>query len=383
VTRARFLLFFGLVLVLRISVAARFRGNFDTQSFLIAVQSVVSGENVYAATDRYNYSPIWAFVATGLWEAAKPNAGTFVLLLGLLQIAADAASTVLLVGIARRRLGLSDDESRHRALLFFANPVSVLISCAHGQFDGLSIVFLLGAILLSGPAASPARGRSAGVVPSGARALGVAVMLSLSLLVKHVTLFHPLLFSRRRERGGLPDALVLAPYLVFAAAFLPYAAALGKILDNVVLYGGRLSGLALERGGGVESLVELSPRRPILFALLLLAAVAWAIREARGWELSRASLLLFLVLLCFSPSHGVQYLVWPIALGSLYPSAAYGVYTLAAALYHSSAPESVGIPWPIRATPAATWLAAAVWLVSETVRGRRALRGSPDRVSAA
>ncbi len=51
-TRVRFFLLFGLVLVLRVAVAARFRGNFDTQSFLIAVQSVVAGDNVYAATDR-------------------------------------------------------------------------------------------------------------------------------------------------------------------------------------------------------------------------------------------------------------------------------------------------------------------------------------------
>jgi hypothetical protein len=375
VTRARFLLLFGLVLVLRLAVAARFRGNFDTQSFLIAVQSVVSGENVYAATDRYNYSPVWAYLAAGIWEVARPNAGTFVLLLGVLQIAADAASTFLLAGIAGRRLGLSEEESRRRAMLFFSNPISVLISCAHGQFDGLSILFLLAALLLS---AQPY---------SGARSLGVAAMLALSLLVKHVTIFHPLLFSRRRDSdrssNGLPDALVLAPYLVFAAAFVPYAGALGKIVDNVFLYGGRLSGPALERSGGVQSLVELAPRVPALFSLLLLAAVVWAFRETRGWELSRACLLLFLVLLAFSPSHGVQYMVWPIALGSLYPSAAYGVFTLAGALYHSSAPESVAIPWPIRATPMGTWLAAVAWLVSETVRGRRALRGNPDSVSSA
>ena len=375
-SRARFVLLFALVLVLRVAVAARFRGNFDTQSFLIAVQSVVSGENVYASTDRYNYSPLWAFVATGIWEIAKPNPGTFVLLLGLLQIASDSVSTALLVGIARTRLGLSPEESRRRALLFFSNPISVLISCAHGQFDGLSILCLLAALLLS---ARP---------PSGARRLGVSAMLALSLLVKHVTIFHPLLFSRRRDGNGhdgspnaLPDALVLAPYVVFAAAFAPYAGALGKIVDNVLLYGGRLSGLALERGGGVQGLVELSPPQPILFPLILVAAVVWAFRETRGWELSRASLLLFLVLLCVSPSYGVQYLVWPIALGSLYPSAAYGVFTLAGALYHSSAPESVAIPWPIRATPLATWLAAVVWLVAETVRGRRAMRGDPILVS--
>ena len=380
-TRVRFFLVFGLVLILRVSIAARFRGNFDTQSFLIAVQSVVTGQNIYVATDRYNYSPLWSFVATGVWNIAKPDPGTFVFLLGVLQIAADVASTFLLLGIARRRLGLPEEESRRRALLFFSNPISVLISCSHGQFDGLSILFLLAALFLSArpPSEAPSEGRP----PSWARSLKIAAMLSLSLLVKHVTLFHPLLFSKRREKGGLPDAAVLAPYAVFAAAFLPYVAALDKIVDNVLLYGGRLSGPVLERGGGIQSLLELSPRRPILFALLLLAAVAWSLRETRAWELARASLHLFLVLLCFTPSYGVQYLVWPIALGSLYPSAAYGVFTLAGALYHSSAPESVGIPWPIRATPPATWLAAVVWLVSETVRGRKILRGNPDSVSAA
>ena len=156
-TRVRFLLVFGLVLVLRVSIAARFRGNFDTQSFLIAVQSVVTGQNIYAATDRYNYSPLWSFVATGIWNIAKPDPGTFVFLLGALQIAADAASTFLLLGIARRRLGLPEEESRRRALLFFSNPISVLISCSHGQFDGLSILFLLAALLLSARPPSGAR----------------------------------------------------------------------------------------------------------------------------------------------------------------------------------------------------------------------------------
>ena len=262
-TRVRFLLVFGLVLILRVSIAARFRGNFDTQSFLIAVQSVVTGQNIYVATDRYNYSPLWSFVATGVWNIAKPDPGTFVFLLGVLQIAADVASTFLLLGIARRRLGLPEEESRRRALLFFSNPISVLISCSHGQFDGLSILFLLAALFLSArpPSEAPSEGRP----PSWARSLKIAAMLSLSLLVKHVTLFHPLLFSKRREKGGLPDAAVLAPYAVFAAAFVPYVAALDKIVDNVLLYGGRLSGPVLERGGGIQSLLELSPRRPIVF----------------------------------------------------------------------------------------------------------------------
>jgi hypothetical protein len=359
VTRGRFFLVFGLVLVLRLAIAARFHGNFDTQSFLMVVQGVLNGQNIYEVTDRYNYSPAWALVCAGLWKASASNVGTFVLLLGLLQVAADCASTGLLSKIGRERLGLDADEARRRALLFFTNPISVLISCAHGQFDGLSILFLLGALAM---AARP---------PSAARNGGTSALLSLSLLAKHVTLFHPLLFSRRRDRrGGLPDALVLAPYAVFAASFLPYAGAWGAIVDHVVLYGSR-SGAGLQKPGGIQAFVHDVPGNRIFFSIVFLLGAVWTLRETRRWELSRACLALFLALLVFSPSWAVQYLVWPVALGALYPSAAYGIYTLAGALYHSSAPESLAMPWPVRATPLGTWVAALLWLAVEVVRARR------------
>jgi hypothetical protein len=359
VSRGRFLLVFGLVLVLRLAIAARFRGNFDTQSFLMVVQGVLNGQNIYEVTDRYNYSPVWAFVSAGLWKASASNVGTFVLLLGLVQVAADAASTGLLARIGRLRLRLDPNEARRRALLFFANPISVLISCVHGQFDGLSILFLLGALVVAAP-------------------VGMSALLSLSLLVKHVTLFHPLLFSRRRRGGALSDGLVLLPYLVFAASFLPYAGAFGSIVDRVVLYGSRY-GAGLQKPGGLQALVHGVPGGRTVFSLVLLLGVAWILRETRRWELSRACLALFLALLVFSPSWAVQYLVWPAALGALYPSAAYGIYTLAGALYHSSAPESLAMPWPVRATPLGTWVAALFWLATEVVRARR----EPDAASGA
>jgi hypothetical protein len=174
---------------------------------------------------------------------------------------------------------------------------------------------------------------------------------------------------------------VAAPYLVFATSFLPYAGALPAIVDRVVLYGGRLSRRAVERPGGIQSFVE-PALPPLVLAGLLLAGIVWAVFESRRRELTRACLLLFLVLLCLSPSWGVQYLVWPVALGALHPSAAYGVFTLAGALYHSAAPESLAIPWPLRPTPGGIWLAAAAWLVLEAVRGRREEPRAPRPESA-
>ena len=60
----------------------------------------------------------------------------------------------------------------------------------------------------------------------------------------------------------------------------------------------------------------------LLFAGAALAAVIWS----RRLELPRASLLLFLVMLVFLPGFQEQYCLWPIAPGSLYPSAGFFVY---------------------------------------------------------
>jgi len=374
-TKSRFLLLFALVLALRVGIAARFRGNFDTQSFLIVVQAVESGRNVYAATDRYNYSPLWSYVVTGVWRLASPNVGVFVLLLGLLQIGADAGSTALLIRIGRRRLALSPEEARRRSLLFFSNPVSVLISCAHGQFDGLAILFLLAAILA---ATLPKKTRG--------RAPRIVALLSLSLLVKHVALFHPLLFSRRlRKDGILSDGWALTPYAVLAAAFLPFAAAEGGfVAKNILVYGARASQTYLQKPGGLASLVDVDASRlgRWTFSIALLLAVAWALRKTRSLELPRACLVLFLAQLTFAPAYAVQYLVWPVALGSLYPSTAYGLFALAGGLYHSAAPESLDLPWGIRPTELGTWAAGALWLGAEIVRARREL-SDPDPASRA
>jgi hypothetical protein len=348
-TRRRAILFFLLVLALRLSIAFGFRGNYDSESFRIVGELALSGQNFYAATTRYNYSPVWALVLTGLWAVARPNFSLFVLLLGVLQTIADVASALLLLRIARR-LGRSAEESRGTALLFFANPISVLVSSAHGQFDGLAILFLLAALLTALDGVERRAGR-------------VVAFLSVSLLVKHVTVFHPLLLWRRVRRPGLSDAAVAVPYVVLGLSFLPFAGAWRAIWQNVALYGSKGA-----YPGAILAMVDAPRYRTPVFLVLFAAAVVWAIREGRDAELPRAALLLWLAMLTFMPSYGIQYLVWPIAVGCLYPSLGLGLYTLAGALYHSS--WSLQLDWPLRVSALGTWVAGLLWLVTETARLR-------------
>jgi len=352
-TRRRALLLFFLILILRISVAAQFRGNFDSQSFVFAADAAVHGENVYAVTSRYNYSPLWAYVLGALWAVAEANTSFFVLLVGLLQIGVDAGSSVLVLRIAERRLALSPESSRRAALLFFSNPISVLVSGAQGQFDGTAVLCLLGGIYWAMDREFEKKHR---------RVVG---LLALSLLVKHVTAFHPFLFWRRIRRPGLSDGGVATPYVVFFLSFLPFAGAWQAIARNVFLYSA-----GVERGsarpGGLQSYIGFSGASPAAFAVLFFLAVAWIVWITRQMALPRACLVLFLALLVFLPSYSAQYLAWPLALGALYPSPAFGLYTAAGALWHSS--QSLELQWPLRVAPYGAWVAALLWLLVEIRR---------------
>lgn len=354
-TRRQALLFFLLILLLRVGIAAQFRGNFDSASFWIVSEATLRGENVYATTDRYNYSPLWSWIVTGLWKASGGSASLFLLEIGLFLTACDVVASVLVFRIARRRLELSEEEARRAALLFFGNPVSVLISSAHGQFDGLSILFLLAALARFRPR------------DSAAGEWSVAGLLSLSLLVKHVTLFHPLLFWRALRSGGLAAPRVAAAYALFLASFLPYLAALERILQNVFLYPARLAGNRLQYPVGLHAFAR-ATMGDLVSAAILVLGVAWTIRAVRRVELPRASLVLLLAVFALSPSFSAQYLVWPVALGSLYPSLALGIFSGIAALHHSF--QSLHLGWPVEINPLGAWAAGVAWFAVEVAAVR-------------
>jgi hypothetical protein len=326
---------------LRLLFLLQFPGNYDTSSYEQVVTTLERGGDLYRDTERYNYSPSWALLLLGSARLAAAAGTTLAVAVGLLLFAVDALTALLLFRIAGRRGGFPAPASA--ALLFFANPVSVLVSGYHGQFDNLAILFLLAALAAEPPG----------------RPLRVAGWLSASLIAKHIAPFHPLLLAARlRERGGRL-AVALAPYLVFIASFLPYAASWGRIREHVFGYRG-LGGLY-----GTDVLL-LIPGMPFWVpkALFLAASLA-AVLLLRRVEAVRASLLLFLVMLIFLPGIGQQYFVWPIALGALRPGPGYLLYTVVAAGFFVG--SSTGLAEPAAWLPGwyGPWWAAIAWLLWE------------------
>ena len=347
---------FVVALGIRIALVLTVRPNYDTESYDIVTAIAQHGGDPYRDTIRYNYSPLWARVLSAVASVADASGLPRTTVLGLLLLAGDACTATLVYSLARRRR--SREGAGLAALLFFGNPVSILISSSHLQFDGLAILFLLCAVVLS----------------EREHDLPAAGALSLSLLVKHVTAFHPLLFRRRPGwKGWVP---VLAPYLVFVASFVPYLASREQILQRVFLYRG------LTGNYGIEAMVLLPGVPDWLPVAVFAAAVAVALVWLRRVELPRASLLLFLIVLVFAPGFGRQYCVWPIALGALSAGVGFFLYSVVAAAFLVGAifrPAGVSAVLPGWYGP---WWAAIAWLLWELRRGvGTAAEGKADKIS--
>src|SRR5262249_38252309 len=146
--RDRALAVAGLLAALAIRLAFLFsaKTNYDMASWRIVLEILHRGGSFYEETQRYNYSPLWAGVLLGLSRLATVLGVSLERAILFFQLGVDAVSAALIARILRQR-GLSQPRALWGSLLFFANPLSVIVSNDLGMFDGLSILFLLGAIL--------------------------------------------------------------------------------------------------------------------------------------------------------------------------------------------------------------------------------------------
>jgi hypothetical protein len=344
-------------LLLRALLLIQFRENPDIEAYRETASIAARGGLVWAETARYNYSPVWAWTLKGLSHASQATGIPLItLVLGLLQLG-DLATAVLLFALGRKRLRLSPGKAAGAAALFYANPISIFATSLRGMFDNLAIVFALLALY----AVSAERPRR--LVATG--------WFSLSLLVKHIAWFHPLLLAVRRRSDRIGPTALLS-YAVFLLSFVPYLAAAPQIEQNVFRY------RSMGEPWGTEFL-RFVPGFPTWGTTVIFVAAAFtAVLLLTRVEILRASLMLFLTSLLFLPGITPYYLVWPIALGSLFGGAGYAAYTVVAAGLFLASPDGLGVEFAHLPGWGGTWFAAAFWLLWE-VRGLP--RSSPRSAS--
>ena len=182
--------------------------NPDVESWKIAGDIVLDGKSVYAHTNRYNYGPLWSYVLGFLNNFALKNGHstisqfhTYVVALLTLVDCAIAYFIFKLFG-------------KRPALLFLLNPITILLTGYHSQFDNVAVLFgLIGWYLYTHKKSTH----------SSYLFWGSAFFFGISLIFKHILILFPvwLLFSsyHKDKKLLLKISHVVVIYLLFFMSF--------------------------------------------------------------------------------------------------------------------------------------------------------------------
>jgi hypothetical protein len=117
--------------------------GYDIESFKLTGEALLSGEDVYtsAAIGRHPYFPFQMYFIALSLHLSRSSGIPFVVLIKMLPIFADAAITALIWHSAVRK-GWSQVTAWWLAMLYAFNPISILVSAYHGQFDSVAVLLL-------------------------------------------------------------------------------------------------------------------------------------------------------------------------------------------------------------------------------------------------
>ncbi|MCP4763969.1 MAG: hypothetical protein GY870_19510 [archaeon] len=209
----------AIAVILRLLVM--FRGhNFDFESYLIVGKIVSEGGNVYAETHRYNYGFLFSFVQGSFYYISSFFSNNTVIYRSLIVL------TLSLFDIAIGLLILKKYNLK-LMMLFLLNPISIIITGYHNQFDNIAIYFsLLGMVFIN----TEKRFTKQDIIAIS--------FLTLSLITKHLLFIFPIwiLFKDNFPKKK-KIAYAIVPVFCFFISFIPYLRfGWEGVLKNVFLY---------------------------------------------------------------------------------------------------------------------------------------------------
>lgn len=291
--RPAFLFLCALGVALRL-IAAQAGDNYDMQSWWIASEAFNQGESIYSATHRYNYGPIWFYVLGGLRYLSAITGDDTITRLHFF-----IASFLSLVDIALASFILRRTSKMGLAGLFLLNPISILVTGYHIQFDNLAI--LLGLLAWE-------------VLSTGNDARSImlsGLLLGTSLTTKHIfSIFLAwlpfLTLLRSLSQRLICGALALALFIGSFTPWLSDPASLQGVVAHVLRYTST-EGHSLT--SYVSSFVSVIPQRT-LFVLLLAICGTLLVRSRAA---QTASPFIYLTLLtALSSGMARNYLAIPL-----------------------------------------------------------------------
>lgn len=197
--------------------------NVDFDNFRYTAQLSAEGKNIYANFRSYNYGILFSMICGWLYRAAQLLGGSM-LAYKILHVGFLSLCDFVIAKVAEKKAGTL------WGILFFLNPVSMIVDGYHTQFDNIAVMFgALGILCIEESCEREKFGLD--------DFLGV-IFLSLSLITKHFIYAFPVyvLFSTRiKTRKKILYAFV--PPLLFLLHFAPYWSEGSQgIIEHVFLY---------------------------------------------------------------------------------------------------------------------------------------------------
>jgi hypothetical protein len=306
---------------LRFALAA-YGHNFDIASYRIVADLVANGKSVYAETERYNYGPIWFHVLhyLDLLPSVSPDP---LWALRWKVVTFLTGVDIIIAALFLRWYGIL------AAILFLLNPISIIITGYHSQFDNFAILIAILAARLIGD-----RDRS-----SDFQKISGFVLIGVSLIIKHIAFMFPIWLFFGFRSGRMKILSVLVPYGLFLLSFVPYYGSLSGIVRHVLLCHSVPNGPFWKEiaPGFVANKLAL----PIFFlGAMVLVGLYWRKRNA-----PEALWLYLTSLVVFSSSIANQYLAIPVSAISVNWNLFYGIYTLFATFFLAGTHDGLALPW--------------------------------------
>ena len=267
--------------------------NYDWESYCIVGEIAGNFRNVYAETSRYNYGFIFFCIQGLLYRIAQIKASSFELIYRILMVSTLTLADLGITFYVANRYNL------RKALLFFLNPVSIMITGYHNQFDNIAILLALLTIVFYNEEEK-----------FNKKDIGFLVTFTLCLITKHILFLIPVFLLLRKALPWKKKIVYsCVPPFLFLMSFVPFAignnAALQGIINNVFLYRSHNNAPLLS---GIYELINF-PSGPRIFVYAgLMIAVAFLTRE---YSYEKQIMLYFISMVAFSSAIANQYLVIP------------------------------------------------------------------------
>jgi hypothetical protein len=300
------------IIILTVGICLRFilaatGFTYDMQSYEIVAKIVTAGGNVYGETSRYNYGPLWFIILGCAYRIGLLFINHFLAFRFIIT------ALLVLVDVGIWYI-LYKKYSYIASILFFLNPISIILTGFYSQFDNFAVLLGLIAMSLFSQARSTVFDRK--------RMLGLLI-LGLSLITKHLFFVFPVWLAMS-EKGIRKKLLaIMLPLFIFIISFIPYLySGFDGIKHNVFLYSS-FNNVPLWQFIIPDYLKRYVSKELLFFGTLILGAFVFKKKNPMD------KLLLYcVVLVTFSYAVADQYFAIPLAYIAIYPNVFFIVFTI-------------------------------------------------------